>query len=70
MVPQFDPEFWTEFLNDRAAELGLEKNVKMVKPREGEIIALSWVYEMPDGMLVELGWNIESAELALRGMAP
>ncbi len=63
-----DPEFWKTFLNDRAAELGLDKSVKMVKGREIAEVT-TWAYEVGDGSLVDLGWDVESAEASLRDLA-
>lgn len=63
-----DPEFWLNFLNDRAAELGLERAVKMIKSREvGEVV--TWAFELQDGSMVDLGWNVETAEATLRALA-
>jgi hypothetical protein len=61
-------EYWTGVLNERAAELGLEKTVRPVQPGEGEGYAIHWVYESGD-TLVELGWSVEEAERALHMVA-
>lgn len=61
-------EYWTQTLNDRAKELGMEQTVQAVQPGVGEGYAIHWVIEM-DGQLVELGWNVEEAERGLRGLA-
>lgn len=61
-------EYWTNTLNDRAAELGLERSVRPVQPEEGEGYAVHWVFESGD-TLVQLGWNVEEAERGLRMMA-
>lgn len=61
-------EYWTDVLNDRAAELGLERAVRPVQPSDGEGFAIHWVYESGD-ILVELGWNVEDAERGLRAIA-
>lgn len=62
-----DPGFWKDFLNDRAVELGLEKKVDYVKAQMG-IGVITWVYRL-DGELIDLGWNVEAAEAALRSLA-
>jgi hypothetical protein len=64
---QPDPEFWLNFLNERAAELGLERVVKMITP-PGQIGASTWAYEAKDGHLIDLGWNVEQAEATLRSL--
>lgn len=65
-----DPNYWLNFLNDRAAELGLEKNVKMVKPPDGVVRAIEWVYQdSSDGQMIDLGYSVEAAETALRALA-
>lgn len=64
-----DFKFWLDFLNKRADELGLEKNVKMVKPRDEMIGAVTWAYEQDGGELVDLGWSVEQAETSLRDIA-
>lgn len=64
-----DPNYWLKFLNDRAVELGLEANVKMVKPPEGRVQAIEWVYQdSNDGQMIDLGYSVEAAEMALRAM--
>ena len=61
-------EYWTQTLNARAKELGLEQSVKAVQPGVNEGFAIHWVFET-DGQLVELGWNVEEAERGLRMLA-
>lgn len=60
--------YWTETLNARAGELGLDKTVRPVQPGEGDGYAVHWVIEMGD-RLMELGWNVEEAERNLRMLA-
>lgn len=62
-----DPQFWQDFLNERAVELGLEKAVKFVKA-QGGIGVITWVYEN-EGVLIDLGWSVEAAEASLRALA-
>lgn len=65
-----DPNYWLNFLNDRAVELGLEKNVKLVKPPDGVVRAIEWVYQdSNDGQMIDLGYSVEAAETALRALA-
>jgi hypothetical protein len=59
--------FWQEFLTGRAQELGLPGTVRPVQSAE-VVNVMTWVYEA-DGGLVDLGWSVEMAESALRGMA-
>ena len=62
------PEFWVKALNDRAEEFGLDRSVKAVVPKyAGD--NYTWVYELDDGTLTELGWNIENADTQLRALA-
>lgn len=50
---------FTELLNNRAEELGLDKNVKPIIPEQ--ISSVTWVFEKDDGELVDLGWSVETA---------
>lgn len=62
------PEFWVKALNDRAEELGLDRNVRAIIPEHpGDYF--NWVYEDDEGELQELGWNVESADARLKEMA-
>lgn len=62
-----DLDFWKNFLNERAKELGLEENVKVVKSAEVDVV--TWAFEMEEGELIDLGWSVEAAEAALRDIA-
>ena len=68
MAQMPDREFWKEQLNNRAAELGLERNVEIVQDPT-YVSAVSWVYRKGDGELIALGYNVEEAEMTLRSMA-
>ena len=62
------PEFWVKALNDRAVEFGLERNVRAIIPKyPGD--SYIWAYELPDGTLAELGWNVEGADKQLKEMS-
>lgn len=61
-------KYWTDTLNARATDLGLEATVKAVQPAEGAGYVMHWVYETAE-TLVELGWNVEEAERNLRMLA-
>lgn len=61
-------EYWSAKLNERAAELGLDRMVKGVLPAyPGE--SVQWVYESDEGSLVDLGWSVERADEKLKEMA-
>lgn len=68
MPEPIDLNYWKEFLNNRAGELGLEKNVVMIKPSEEWVEAVTWGFQV-GGDVMMLGWNVEEAEATLRGMA-
>jgi hypothetical protein len=62
-------DFWKDFLNNRAGELGLDKNIKVVKSLEDAVGPMTWVYEQENGDLIDLGWSVEQAEAGLRELA-
>lgn len=64
-----DVGFWKDFLNGRAAELGLEQRVKVVMPRGDVVGAVTWVFENDSGDLIDLGWSVEEAEAGLRSLS-
>jgi len=61
--------FWVDYLNNKAAELGLEKGVLTVKPSENSVGVIQFSYQPEGRDSVLLGWNVEEAEVALRRIA-
>jgi hypothetical protein len=67
MDDQKSIDYWIEFLNERAKELGLSGTVKGIAPIN-YVGVISFVLEEGDE-LVDLGWSIEEAEASLRQLA-
>ena len=61
--------FWLDYLNNRAAEMGLEKRVLTDKPSENFVGTIQFVYQPEGKDSVLLGWHVEEAEAALRRIA-
>lgn len=59
---------WKRYLNEQAAELGLEKNVTTANQRESSIEPIQWIYQPYGSEAIPLGSSIEEVEASLRMM--